>query len=110
MANPSSTLHLNCLKRCETILEELGGWDILVLMAGARDLYSLNENYVGFFTDSHRVEIVRIRDLLRGERVYNLRIWKIPEYNNLCSICSIRSGSGLLARNFEFYTGYSLTF
>lgn len=110
MANPSTTPHLNCLKHCEALLEELGGWDILVLMAGARDLYSLNENYVGFFTDSHRVEIVKTRNLLQNEQVYNLRIWKIPEFKSLCSKCFIRPESGLLARNFEFYTGYSLTF
>ena len=110
MENLSTTPQQNSLRRCEVILEELGGWDTLVLMTDAKDFHSFNENYVCFFTNLHKVEVIKCKDFFTGEPVYNLRIWKTPEYTRLCNKSGIRAQSGLLARSFEFYTGYSLTF
>lgn len=94
----------------EDILEELGGKDILVMMVGAREFRSTNDNHVQFVTDTFRVEVSRVRNRLTDTSGYSLTIWKLPLYERICRHDYITPRIGLVSRLFEFHTGCSLTF
>jgi hypothetical protein len=94
----------------DEILEELGGRDILVMMIGAREFRSSNDNYVQFVTDTFRVEMCRVRNRLTETSGYSLTIWRLPSYERICRHDYITPRTGLVSRIFEFHTGYSLTF